>query len=73
MKLSLREIKAEVVNKVMKKNTHLPSLTLAKLIYKDNVELFASVEAVRVYVRRRRDAMGDKQKKRYTGPRFFKT
>lgn len=51
-------VKKNLVAKYCKKFPNTPTLSLAKLIYKDNVEVFSNVEAARSFVRLVRGANG---------------
>ena len=54
----VNRIKAITVNEYLAKYPDLPSLTLARKIYKENVELFSSLDGVRSAIRTRRGQNG---------------
>jgi predicted phosphodiesterase len=58
-----KEIARLEAEKYCKKFTQTPTLTLAKKIYKENPELFSSIEQARSYVRTVRGKRGEKVRK----------
>lgn len=53
-----RTISAKIVDQYMKKWSHLPSLTLAKKIYNENIGAFTNLDNVRTMIRKRKGAAG---------------
>jgi predicted phosphodiesterase len=54
----------KIIFEYLQKYSHLPSLTLAKLIYKNNVESFTSIESVRKTISYYRGKRGDGNRKK---------
>ena len=69
----MRSIKGEIVNKYMEHWSHLPSLSLAKLIYKNNKSAFIDVENVRSIIRYYRGQHGAAQRERVKGTEHVTT
>jgi len=59
-----RKAETNIILEVLKKYPNHPSLTLAKMIYKDHPKEFNSVESVRTSIRRYRGQSGVKEKKK---------
>lgn len=66
-------ITGTIVTKFLEEETRqLPSLTLAKIIYKQHPEEFRDVETVRSLIRRYRGQIGNKNRDNLTDRRFIK-
>ena len=65
-------IKGEVVKQYLEKYNDLPTLSLAKLICKENSELFNDVEQCRGMVRYYRGAKGEQSYERLSDRRFLR-
>ena len=66
--------KSEIVTAACREHPDLPSLTLARLIYKHHRQLFTNLEAVRTAVRHRRGNIGSKLRAQAerTGPELLR-
>ena len=69
----MKSIKGEIVNKYMEHWSHLPSLSLAKLIYKNNKSVFLDIESVRSIIRYYRGQHGAAQRERVKGTEHVTT
>ena len=69
----MKKITGEIVLKYLDKFTNTPSLTLAKLIYKENHEAFNSVEHVRSTIRTYRGTKGGNSRESVKNRKFFGT
>ena len=69
----MRSIKGEIVNKYMEHWSHLPSLSLAKLIYKKNKSAFIDIENVRSIIRYYRGQHGAAQREIVKGTEHVTT
>ena len=65
------KVSSEVVKRYLSKFPHTPSYTLAKLIYKENSELFTSPEVVRSGIRYWRGKSGKDSKKKLSSNEFL--
>lgn len=65
-------ITGDVVKEYLEKFKDTPSLTLARLIYKENKLLFNSVEHARTIVRSYKGASGDVLRKKFKDRRYFR-
>lgn len=61
-----------IVLKYLEQDNSLPSLTLAKIIYKENPLMFRNVESVRAIIRSYRHQCGEKNRTGYKNKKFFK-
>jgi len=61
-------IKGEIVKEALKKFPNLPSLSLARKIYADNIEVFKHVEEARSVIRYYRGANGEQCRKYLSDP-----
>lgn len=61
--MSSRTVKGDVVVDYLEKFPKMANKTLAKKIYKENNEIFASIEAVRNTIRYYKGSFGDRQRK----------
>lgn len=59
----MKQLQGEVVTECLKKFPDAPSLTLARKIYNENIELFTGIETVRSLVRKYRGQSGKKARK----------
>jgi predicted phosphodiesterase len=57
-----KQLSTEIVIEALKLYPNLPSLSLARKIYADNIEVFKSVEAARSSIRYQRGAVGKSQR-----------
>ena len=62
----------ETVKSYLEKYPDLPTLTLAKMIYKENPEITTSIESVRSAIRYNRGALGSKNKDGLIDRRFIR-
>ena len=69
--MAKNKITSAIIDDYMKKWSHLPSLTLAKKIYNENVGAFNDVERVRSLIRIRKGAAGIKQRKTKEDKTYF--
>lgn len=67
-----QKLTGDVVREYLEKFPNTPSRTLARMIYRDNVELFRDSESVRVIIRFYRGSCGDKHRNQITDRRFIK-
>jgi predicted phosphodiesterase len=65
------KLSGQIVKSYLEKFPTVPSLTLAKKIYRENKEVFPTVESVRTGIRRYRGKSGKKSKKETRDTRFF--
>jgi len=65
-------IKSDIVKEYLKKYPKLPSLSLAKLIYKNDNKNFTSVENIRTIIRRLTGKHGEYHRRNITDKRFIK-
>lgn len=63
--------KADIIKEYLNKFPDLPSLTLAKVIYKDHSALFMSIEDVRSNIRYYRGTSGSRNKKRMSVKSYY--
>lgn len=62
--MSQSTLRGQVVLEYLKKYPDIPNLQLARIIYRDNIELFNNQEAVRTCIRYYKGADGNKNRKK---------
>lgn len=73
MKKGEYKTETKIIFEYLQKYLHLPSLTLAKLIYKNNVESFTSVESLRKTISYYRGKRGDVNRKKIRKLQFMES
>jgi len=65
-------LKIEIIKEYLEKYSEMPSLTMAKLIYKENKEVFNSIENIRYKIRNLRGAAGKERLNSLKDRRFVR-